>query len=382
MDAVLEMCEQRGIAAVMCLDQVREFKGPRVHNFHPEHPYTNMVPYRADYPYMARNGGPCATENDFLTLPAARRQWKALQRYVVARWGASTAAFSWELWNEMDCFEGDEGSMASWTAEMAADFHHIDPYRHLVTTSLGAAIDDPNEWSIPDIDYVVYHDYGGFRYPNLPHYAIYWGPVSALARYHKPVLLEETNVTSADWTRYPPVVAPSLLPGGPKDSRGYAFHEALWSGFFATLAGTGMSWGWEFMIDPFDYYPQYRAVEKFSRGMPVNRERFFWGQPHSNRPSLDAFSRHASWGAVAWIVDRDADWRKVVMEGRTPLWVTGATLELPTVEDGAYDVDFVDSWTGNVISSQRAEAAGRELHLELPDFTVDLLVRAVHRDGR
>lgn len=126
------LCEERGIFVEHCLDYVREFKGPNDVNYRPDYPYLRMISYRPDYPYLKRNGGPCVTETDFLTLPPAKKQWKALQRYAMGRWGASTATFAWQLWNEMDCFEADHETMAAWTGEMARDFH-------------------ANEWLIPTL---------------------------------------------------------------------------------------------------------------------------------------------------------------------------------------------------------------------------------------
>jgi hypothetical protein len=111
LDSVLDLCEARGIAALMCVDHVREL-GPAAN--------PQAANYRSDYPYDLRNGGHCETEKDLLTLPAARAQFQAQLRYVVARWGASRAVLAWELWNEMDCMQRvTQAQCVAWTDVMA-----------------------------------------------------------------------------------------------------------------------------------------------------------------------------------------------------------------------------------------------------------------------
>ena len=67
-------------------------------------------------PYNARNGGPCASPDDFWTDERARTLYKQRLRYILARWGHSPQVFAWEFWNEVQ----PTPAVEAWTSEMAA----------------------------------------------------------------------------------------------------------------------------------------------------------------------------------------------------------------------------------------------------------------------
>ena len=97
-------------------------------------------------PYNAINGGPCEKPGDFFTSPEAKARYKARLRYLVARWGYSRSVAFWEFWNEVDNaqYQGTQvirptipsRDIADWHQEMATYLKSIDPYGHLVTTSV------------------------------------------------------------------------------------------------------------------------------------------------------------------------------------------------------------------------------------------------------
>ena len=91
-------------------------------------------------PWNAANpGGFLKSPEDFFTDPNARVITLLKYRYIVARWGWSTAVVSWELFNEVhwtDSFRhGREADVARWHSAMASGIRLIDVYGHLITTS-------------------------------------------------------------------------------------------------------------------------------------------------------------------------------------------------------------------------------------------------------
>jgi len=89
----------------------------------------------------ARRGGFLRTPGEFFTSPRAIALTKQKYRYIVARWAHSPAIMAWELFNEVHWThayrdDGNEAAVAAWHAQMAAYIRSIDPYDHLVTTSL------------------------------------------------------------------------------------------------------------------------------------------------------------------------------------------------------------------------------------------------------
>lgn len=366
-DEIQRLCEARGIAIKFCFEYVRTFVPGRLY-------------YRADYPYMTANGGTCDTIAEMLAQPAAQRQWQALQRYIVARWGASTSTFTWELWNEMDEIDASDAAIAAWSQLMAAHLKRIDPYGHLVSNSLGSTGDLPALWNQPAIDYVNYHDYGGERQVDRTQFDLYWEPLTrAAAAYGKAVFLNEAGLVDKQWLAYGPATHPRFKPEGPKDTRGYAFHETLWAGVFGTGCGTGMTWWWDSTVHAFDLYPQFKAVRTFVDGVPLHAAPTTPSRPATDRAHLAAFARTGPWGSIAWVINRQDSWRPLVLEGKSPERVTGARVTLPLPAAGTYAVRFVDAWTGADIASTTIEAADDRAELALPDFTVDVLVRAERR---
>ncbi|GAB5561180.1 MAG: hypothetical protein SynsKO_28270 [Synoicihabitans sp.] len=92
-------------------------------------------------PWNSANGGFLDSPADFFSSPQAREITRAKYRYIVARWGYSSAILAWELFNESmwtDARRGDERSnaiVADWHAEMARYLRRYDAHNHLVTTS-------------------------------------------------------------------------------------------------------------------------------------------------------------------------------------------------------------------------------------------------------
>ncbi len=110
------------------------------------------------WPYYA----PENTKNRWLV-----RQW---YRYLAARWGYSTAVYSWEFNNEGPPSDQNNppgsGYSGHWGATQAfgAYMHTIDTHPHLITTSFNCCW-KPQFWGdkaqFPDIDYADIHEYSG-----------------------------------------------------------------------------------------------------------------------------------------------------------------------------------------------------------------------------
>ena len=99
--------------------------------------------------------------NRFYAAPGTKGRWlhEAWWRYVIARWGYSTAIHSFEFLNEGDPFSGNHYNIAD---AMARYFHQNDPSRHMVTTSFWHSLPNREFWqnaAYPDVDYADLHAY-------------------------------------------------------------------------------------------------------------------------------------------------------------------------------------------------------------------------------
>jgi len=110
--------------------------------------------------------------NRFYARPntAVRRFHEYFWRYLIARWGYSTAVHSWELMNEGDPYNGNHYAQAN---DFGQYMHAHDPHGHLVTTSNWHSFPIAEFWGNPaysEVDYADVHAYAccGTKYDGWP----------------------------------------------------------------------------------------------------------------------------------------------------------------------------------------------------------------------
>jgi len=366
LDSVFMMCEDKDIKIILCLDYVRRFK-PAAESWVPE------FEFRKDYPYLKANGGPCETEDDFINKPEARQQWQAYMRYVIARWGAYTSLFSIQLWNEMNCFQSSRENIVKWSNEMCGWLKENDPYNHLRTNSLGSATVWPELWAQENIDYVSYHDYGGDRYTDIPLYDVFADSLKMLSRLNKPLLLSECGLVD-NWLQYPPATHPKWDSAGPKDTAGYAFHEALWIGLMGGGLGSSMHWWWDVMLDDLNYYPQYAAFYELTKDMLFNKCEFSVVKPETSSTATECFARTSEKLSLFWIVNRSNDWRSLVLKGKKATVAKNISLKAD-LAPGNYKVCFYSAFDGKSIAEKTIYTDKNPFIIIIPDFTTDIFCK-------
>lgn len=369
-DTFVQTCEQNGVYATFCLNHVRSF-GP------PPRP-AGAINYSTNFPYDVRNGGPATNIKEMFVLPAARAQQEAMLRYMIARWGYSRAIFAWELWNEMDSIR-DNASMKpeiiDWVGTMCAYLHANDPYHHLTTTSLGSTGIWDDLWKLTSVDFVNYHDYGGReRYRNRSQVEVYAPVMAKLDGFGKPVLFSEVGLVDEKWNANEHV-SPKQAATVVQDRDNLAFHEALWLPFFTGAAGGGLHWWWE-EFDAYNVYPLYRSLARFVSDIPLARAPMPLVEGRSEGDRLQCFARGNDWGMVAWVWDPLSPWQSVVLAGRKPETVSGASVVFPAAR-GSFQVQCIDTRTGKELSRQTIKADAGGLTVRLPDFEVDVAVKAI-----
>ena len=240
LDQVFAAAERHGIYLFLCLD----YHGM----FQTDNPaWGGTGNWWNRHPYNVANGGPCRTANDFFTDPAARHLYEKRLRYLVARYGASPRLLAWQFFNEIDnVFEprGLRGAdVIAWHGELARRLRRMDPYAHLITTSLTGGSDRPEMWAVPELDFAVFHSYDEPA-PARRHAAL---TRDFLARYHKPALIGEFGVNSLSWAR---ATDPKL--------RG--LRQAWWGGVLGGSLGSPLPWWWQEMHDD-NVYPLFAAAK-------------------------------------------------------------------------------------------------------------------------
>jgi hypothetical protein len=338
-------------------------------------------------PFNAANGGPLVTPDEIFTDPDAREIFRRYLRYVVARWGYSPNLLAWELWNEADLAEQPPtiDPVVDWHREMARLLHELDVNDHLVTTSTsnelmtiaaGSGQDPISEytipyepvWQLPEIDFVQLHSYQIHSLDIvMPVADTIFELVDRMAQYGKPVLVAEVGVDIQ-----------GIEANREADPRGEGFHDLLWAGAFSGAFGSGMSWWWDLVVDPEDWYFHFTPLARLVEGVPFAREPFesLRGLPVSApQHEVEAHVLSGRSTLLAWV-------RNSTHEYYTPdrSLVEGAVFEPPLAVSGRWVGEWVDPWTGETLGSVDVQAASPTDPAELgvPSFSRDVALRLDH----
>ncbi|MEO0292774.1 MAG: DUF5060 domain-containing protein [candidate division WOR-3 bacterium] len=221
-DELIRLAEERGIYLILSFD----YHG--IFNSFVDR-YVSKTEWREN-PYNVANGGPCENQVDFFTDPIARKIYKNKLRYIVARWGYSTSIALWEFFNEIDNIidrmNVSPQDVVNWHREMANYLKEVDPYKHMITTSVRDK-EIIELWEIENIDVIQLHIYGS-------------------TEEMREILLRDTKKFKK------PVIVGEFAVGDRGPGRDFsfefyesAFHDGLWEGIFSPTPIVPLSWWWE-----------------------------------------------------------------------------------------------------------------------------------------
>lgn len=186
----------------------------------------------------ARHGRYASSTPEFFVSEQAKAQYKNRLRFIVARWGYSPAIGAWEFFNEIDNVQFRDADnpipaahIVQWHDEMSTYLKQIDPYQHLVTTSISHR-DLEGLNSLKNIDFNQKHIYKNNR-------ALPTTIVDYTAQFKKPYVIGEYGY-EYDWQKNFNLFAAEM------DSD---FKRGLWYGLFTPTPILPLSWWWEFFDD-------------------------------------------------------------------------------------------------------------------------------------
>jgi hypothetical protein len=251
LDEVLNYSEEKGLYVMLTIDYHGVFK-----DFIDS--WGSNAEWRTN-PYNAANGGPCETPADFFTNSEAKRIYKNKLRYLVARWGYSTHLACWELFNEidnvMDWQKVPAVTIVSWHKEMAAYLKQVDPYKHLVSTSVSHR-EVPDLWKIDNLDFSGHHVYG----PGMNVKDINKSILKYVETFDKPDVVSEFALGWKGPGRdYPPELYEINL------------HKGLWWGMFSPTPVLPLSWWWEWHYH-YNHYFHLKVAADFVSLMLKNND--------------------------------------------------------------------------------------------------------------
>jgi hypothetical protein len=182
-----------------------------------------------------RDGGFSPSSADFFVNPKSKARYKNRLRYFVARWGYSTSIGAWEFFNEVDNVQFNNrpkpisaDSIVQWHDEMSTYLKQLDPYNHLVTTSISHR-DLKGLNSLQHIDFNQKHVYRNTI--SMP---------ASIVKYEdnfkKPYVIGEFSY-EWDWSKNFDDFA---------DGMDSDFKRGMWYGLFAPTPVLPMTWWWEY----------------------------------------------------------------------------------------------------------------------------------------
>ena len=184
---------------------------------------------------LCMGAGEMKTDRDFFVSEEAKARYRNYLRYIVARWGCSPAIGMWEFFNEIDNIQFRDNAnpipaadIVAWHAEMAAYLKSIDPFGHIVTTSISHRdLEGLND--VKDMDINQKHIYRATS--SIP---------ETIVRYEKahgkPYVIGEFSY-EWDWSK-------NFDDFG--EDMDLDFKRGLWYGLFSPTPITPMSWWWEY----------------------------------------------------------------------------------------------------------------------------------------
>lgn len=360
LDYVLRLAEEKGLYAMLCMDFHGMFQDkPDMwggNDFWPRHPYNTA------------QGGPCAAQNDFFTLDAAKALYRSRLRYQVARWGACPALLSWQFFNEINNVYSkvSRRDVLPWHAEMAEALRAMDPWARPITTSFGGHFEDRAMWELPGMDFAQFHLYLDGTGDGVTR------QIAAAAgrfheRYGKPMFVGEYGVSFRG-------------PGDTQDPHLRGLRQGVWAGLLAGSAGTAMPWWWDH-LHPRGAWHIWAALSRFIGGTSLGApgwapvEAAARGADGADAPDLLALGNGPE--TLAYLVDPRFNFPHGALEGEPPEMSAEVTLPAAHPAGTRLRVEWWNPETGAVVRAVTVEAGGAPMLLLSPPFRVDTALRVL-----
>ncbi len=245
LDRELTQAQANGLNVMLTIDSYNTLRA------HDAYPAWDHAPANKD------NGGPIRIWTDFWTNASVDQVYRSKLRYLVARYSAYSNLMSWEFWNEVDLTEDYSPEVVqAWHRRMGDELRAIDPYHHLVTTSLSDSMGNRNLDLLPELDYDQTHSY------NNPDVA-------------GGVLVQQSRKSEWGKAHYVGEIgADASGPRASEDPAGIQIHDPLWMSVATGSSGTAMPWWWDNLIAPNNLYGLFGAVANFTKGIDWPGEDF------------------------------------------------------------------------------------------------------------
>ncbi|MDR3577875.1 MAG: hypothetical protein P4L50_28765 [Anaerolineaceae bacterium] len=314
----------------------------------------------------AANGGPAKTPAElFKNGSITQKQWLGWIKSLVMRWQGRKNIAAWEIFSEVNLATGaTEGTGTALVEQAAAVIRAADAGSRPVTASLADVGGWMNFYRSSAIDFINVHPYPGNGELDT---SILAEVRPILARYHKPVLIGESGLSSAA----PSAVKPNLTTAA---NAKLGIEHAIWAGVVSgAMNGRGLYWEDSFAIYFQDFgmpFVQSYASAELAAANFVKGVDFSGFKPVAVDLSGGRLLKGAALGSdkfvIGWFRDSQCE---------PPNWNLRPVISKQVVKISApgsakdWQVDFYDAATGkDITSSTSVTRTGGQIILALPDF--------------
>lgn len=176
----------------------------------------------------------------------------------------------------------------------------------------------------------------------------------------KPVLIGEFGLATPKW---------GLSEYMKQDSEGVHFHNSLWASAFAGTSGTAMFWWWD-QLDRQDAYGHYRPLATFLADVSFAGLQELKATASNDRIRLLGYQ--GSDRAYIWVCDSQATWYSIVVDKKEPTPVSGAAIDIGGLKRGGYQVEWWDTYKGEIVRKEQVSLTEGTLHIPVPPFSRDI----------
>ncbi|MCX7803951.1 MAG: DUF5060 domain-containing protein [Planctomycetota bacterium] len=395
LDHIVETAEEKGIYLNLCLTNHGQLS-LRIDREWDHNPYSQAF------------GGPLRAPMEFFTDGDAKILHANKLRYVVARWGYSTAVMAWVLMSEIEFTEeyypdlrswngpprdGPAVHIRDWHAEMAAFLKETDLNRRPVGTHFSHPWRGQTIFSLPQLDLAMSNAYSAFEQlaggrceaPEALYEYYFGGPrnFEGMGAYGKPVLVEEQG---RHWMGVEERMG-RILAHNTKDQLDADLHCGLWGGLMVPLAGNTGYWWW-LHVHFDDAYPHYRGFASFVRGedfrgQDLRREavkllRSPPGSRGGGQPAddLKGYALRNSTRAYVWVFNRLLPHAWANIPKSPP-----ARFSLGGFDPGRYRIEMYHTLTGETVGRMEVAADRGTVEIELPAIEKDIALKIKKAGG-
>ncbi len=326
--------------------------------------------------YFKGNGGPIENPGEFASNQVARKFWERRLRYITARWAGEPNHFTWEWWNEVNFTPLSGSELTEWIKWSDSILKTWDPYKSLTTTSWSTAA-SLQDWS--PVDYGVVHVYDD-KDP-IKTLSVQAEAMKAVLP-NKPILVGEMG--SGTTTEDPFT-----------DPKGLHLHNAHWAATFLGFGAPASYWWWDLYVDPLNLWGLTRGLSKLVAGSnpAVMAPRTITGIANTSTLLLQDQLR-----TLGWIRHNNHDRSsksKLLLEASIKALATGkkpqtefpppkvksATIKVPVLAQGRYQIEILHTITGKVLNRTSAVSDNGHVVIRIPSFTGDVAFRLTRGDA-